>query len=444
MFQDRSHLLPPRSFAKLVGATVADLDGDGQFEIFLAAANGPNRLLKWTVTGLRDVAPPVLADVDRDGRVAVAADCDGDGREELYLLNEGSDADRLFDPRPDGWSDLLAAPGSRAARGPHPGRAVAAFDRRGHGRYAFVLATNDGPLRLLECPDAGGIADLAPALGIDRPVAGAGIALAPLASPRCDLFLAAARGSNALFRNTGLGTFLEVAVEHGLADAAELSVAATVVDDGDGASGLAVLNADGPHRLFLRRDDGIYRDAATPAMALPGDARFAVVADFDNDGFEELLVFHRGEANRFFRRTDTGWSVIDPGPLAAEPGACAAAILDIDRDGILELVSANGTAAPTLWKGIANGNAWLRVRPLTRFGAPARGAIVRLLAGGRRQQRVVCCGNGSTGQMEPVAHFGLGSCERIDHVQVTWPDGTLARIEAPAACTTIDLRYPGT
>ena len=48
MFLDRSHLLPPRSFAKLAGVTVADLDGDGQFEFFIAAANGPNRLLKWT------------------------------------------------------------------------------------------------------------------------------------------------------------------------------------------------------------------------------------------------------------------------------------------------------------------------------------------------------------------------------------------------------------
>ena len=266
-----------------------------------------------------------------------------------------------------------------------------------------------------------------------------------LASPRCDLYLAAACGSNALFRNTGLGTFLEVAAEHGLADAAESSVAAAPFDDGDGSTGLAVLNADGPHRLFVRRDDGLFRDVASPAMAFPCDARFAVIADFDNDGFEELLVFNRGDSNRFFRRSDAaGWTVADPGPAGAEPGACGAAVADIDRDGVLELLVSYGSASPAFLKWPANGNAWSRVRPLTRFGAPARGAVVRLAAGGRRQIRTICGGNGWAGQMEPVAHFGLGACEKIDHVQVTWPDGTLAKLESPGVRTTIEMRYPGT
>jgi hypothetical protein len=438
MFVDCSHLLPARSTATLAGATTADVDGDGQFE-FLLAANGANRVLKWTGAGFRDVAPPELADAERDGRGCIAADIDGDGREELYLVNDGAGADRLLDCEPHGWTDRLATVSQPVAT-----RAAAAFDRRGNGRYALALAGNDGPLRLLEFPDRATVADLAPALGIDLPLPGAALAAAPWASTRTDLFLAGARGSNALFRNTGLGTFLEVAAEHGLDDPDESSVAAIPLDDGDGQFALAVATADGPHRLFVRRDDGSYRNLASPALAFPGDARALIAADFDNDGREELLIFLRGEPNRLFRQDGGHWHALEPGPLGALGAVTGATVADIDRDGALELLLTRGSAAPALWKSPASANAWLRVRPFTRFGAPARGAVVRLVAGGRTQVRVVCGGCGTLGQHEPVAHFGLGALDRVEHVQVTWPDGTLARLEAPTVRTTIDMRYPGT
>lgn len=443
MFIDHSHLLPARFPAKLAGVTVVDVDGDGHFEFFLAATNGPNRVLKWTGTSFRDAAPPLMTDLERDGRGCIAADFDGDGREELYLVNDGPETDRLFDFQPDGWVDLFEQSVHASSRGPNTSRAVAAIDRRGHGRYGFAIAGDGGPLRLLEFLERNAIADLAPALGIDLATLGGALAVAPLASGRSDLFCANSRGPNFLFRNTGLGTFLEVATEHGLADVSETSVVATAFDDGEGAAGILVANADGPHRLFARRDDGTFRNFASPAMAFPSDARTVVAADFDNDGFEELLVVNGNEPSRFFRKSpgaDGGWTMIDPG--AAEFGTGAAAA-DIDRDGRLELLISRGDSSPLFLKWPENGNAWLRVRPLTRFGAPARGAVVRLVMAGRVQVRTICGGSGSLCQMEPVAHFGLGSCGRVDSVQITWPDGTLAKIERPAIGGTLEVRYPG-
>ncbi len=446
MFLDCSHELPARVPAWLTGVCVWDFDGDGQSEVFLSA-RGANRILKWTNEYVRELIVPVLADPERAGRGAIAADFDGDGRDELYLVNENAQADRLFDFRPEGWFDLFSTSPHEPVFGPYPTRSVAALDRRGHGRYSFAIASQGGPLRLLERPDMNSIVELAPALGIDLPMIGGALLVAPLASQRPDLFSANQSGTNRLFRNTGLGTFLEVALEHGLADPDESGIGATLFDAGDGTHGILVAVADGPHRLFARRDDAIFRNLVSPAMAFPSDTRTVVVADFDNDGFEEILFINRQDANRFFRRQpgeDCHWIVSDPGPVVSEAGGTGAAVGDFDQDGRLELVMTRGDSPPLLARWAENDSAWLRVRPLTRFGAAARGAFVRLVSGGRIQVRTICGGSGSLCQMEPVAHFGLGTQRAIESVQIVWPDGTLAKIEHPEACREIVVRYPGT
>ena len=69
-------------------------------------------------------------------------------------------------------------------------------------------------------------------------------------------------------------------------------------------------------------------------------------------------------------------------------------------------------------------NAFLRVLPKTRGGAPARGSVVTLTPGS--QMRVIDSGSGYLCQMEPVAHFGLGpDSEAADtwSVTVQFPDG---------------------
>ena len=62
---------------------------------------------------------------------------------------------------------------------------------------------------------------------------------------------------------------------------------------------------------------------------------------------------------------------------------------------------------------------------LHKTGAPARGSSVRLvLNDGSSQMRVIDAGSGYLCQMEPVAHFGLGSKVPLSMmVEVRWPDG---------------------
>ena len=427
MFVDVSGTIghnPPRMHS---GVAVADFDGDGLSEFVVAGFGGPNRLLRQAGSQLRDVAPPSFADADQLAAGLAAGDIDGDGREELYLLNvdtvagPGNPADRLIKPRLDGtWEDLFERDEHHQLRNLASGRSVAAIDRRGVGRYGFFVANHGRPMRLYELGPEGTLADLAPPLGLAHTTGGRGVLTVPVFSQHTDIVCVNERGPNLAFRNRGDGTFDEHAGDWGLADAAEHGRSVTAFDAGDGELGLCWGNWEGPHRLMIRGDDGTWNDRATAALALPSAVRTIVAADFDNDGHDELFFNNVGEPNRLFRVSadpdapgDVAITMLDPADARdAEGFGTGAAVCDIDGDGVLELLIARGERGPQplgLFKARGvEANNWLRVRPLTRFGAPARGAMVHAEAAGRVRVKGVSGGSGYLCQMEPVAHFGFG------------------------------------
>jgi hypothetical protein len=456
MFSDASHLFRHNPPALHYGVAVTDVDGDGRSEFVVAGYGCPNRVLRYDGKYLWDIAPRSLADPDRQAIGLAAGDIDGDGQEELYVLTTDtysgpkSYADRLFDhdPTTGQWHDLFSRPENRSVRNLNSGRSVAALDRRGIGRYGFVVANYGRPFRYYESGGDGRLTDLAPPLGLNFTTGGRGLWVGPLVSDRSDLLCINERGTNFLLRNTGLGTFLEIAAEVRLHDPDEHGRGVAVFDaDDDGRLDVAWGNWDGPHRLMIRQPDGTFRDRATPAMALPSPVRNVIVADFDNDGYEELFFHNLGEANRLFRRVNSEWRLTDAGDANLPNGlGTGAAVADIDGDGRLELLLAHGESIPQplgLFRVAATDHHWLRVAPKTRFRAPARGALVRLTAGGRTQLRVIDGGSGYLCQMEPVAHFGLGNVSHIESVRVIWPDGANTTIRDPGLRRTIEVDYPG-
>src|SRR4029079_13494428 len=163
-------------------------------------------------------------------------------------------------------------------------------------------------------------------------------------------------------------------------------------------------------------------------LAFPSSVRTVIAADFDNDGYDELFFNNIGEANRLFRALSNPHSprvgepdghapaespslpeiaMLDPGAALDPDGfGTGAAVCDIDGDRGLALLVARGERGPQplgIYKARAvEANNWLRVRPLTRFSAPARGAVVRAEAAGRVRVKGICGGSGYLCQMEPV------------------------------------------
>jgi hypothetical protein len=470
MFMDVSGAItanPPRTYT---GVAVTDLDHDGRFEFVVTATDGPNRVLKWVGDLLREATPPRIALAERRSCAVAAADLDGDGREELYVVNEGDgvetgEGDCLFKANPDGqWEDLFSRTENLPLRNASSGRDVAVIDRRGVGRYGFLVSNEDHPIRLYEQGLGRGLTDLAPALGLALRCRGRGLLTMPVLSDLPDVIALNEFGPNYAFINQGDGTFRECAAALGLDDAEERSRCVVAVDaNGDADLDLCWGNWDGPHRLVARNRDGLWRQEATAAFAFPTALNTVIAADFDNDGQDELFFHNYAEPNRLFQVRRTGRPPASAGfeseilspPSAelamAEPGEAddptgngtGAAICDIDGDGVLELLLARDSQPLALFKSrAASANNWLRIRPLTRFNAPARGAVVRVEALGRVSVRGVCGGSGYQCQMEPVAHFGLGPNGKAERVQVTWPDGASVILMNPRANRTITVPYP--
>ena len=147
---------------------------------------------------------------------------------------------------------------------------------------------------------------------------------------------------------------------------------------------------------------------------------------------------------RLFAFRDGEWREI-PLDDAREQGGLGtgAAVGDFDLDGRLELLIAHGESALqplTLYRSQPNDNRYLRVLPRTAEGAPARGAIVTVRAGDRVWKRVIDAGSGYLCQMEPVAHFGLGTLDRVDEIEITFPTGRTMRFEHHDVNCLVELR----
>ncbi|MDS0298683.1 CRTAC1 family protein [Halogeometricum sp. S1BR25-6] len=443
MFEDRSGRLPDRRPLKGYGAAVTT--GPGGPRLFIGGYGTDNRVLAAGDDGLADVTPDPLRDPHGHAFGVVAADVDADGDEEVYVHNSdayggiSTEQDRLFDRTAVGWRDLFGLPVNAGRENVRAGRSVAAVDRLGTGRYGLLLACYGAPMRFYELGDDGEVTDMAEDVGVDFLTGGRSLVAGPIVTDRTDVFVGNERGPNYLLRNDG-GRFTDVADELALDAPAEHARGVALVDpDGDGAFDLVVGNWEGPNRLFERRTGGegngsdgdpTFVDVAPAEWAEPTRTRTVLAADFDNDGAPEVFVNAMGAPNRLLRYRDGAWVASDPG-AASEPRGLGtgATVCDVDGDGTLELLVVHGEIGPQPLSLYAapNDNGWLRVRPLTEHGAPARNAVVTLRTDRGTQTRLVDGGSGYLCQTEPVAHFGLGGDTAAaavpEAVRVRWPGG---------------------
>eukprot|EP00850_Spirogloea_muscicola_P014637 SM000106S13985 [mRNA] locus=s106:425972:430759:+ [translate_table: standard] len=398
----------------LYGVCAADLDGDGKTELFVCGFGTENLLLKqlsaslqcqpnelfvvqWNGQMLENIAKGTpLEDLERRAIGVTAGDFDGDGQEELYVLNTDTFlgrkklTDRLFDRTADG--------------------------------YGFFVANYGGVMKLFEMGEDNFVVDSAADAGLVKyPTGGRALVALPLISQfGMDVFAGNEGGPNFLFcnKNDGSGRYVECAAAFGLMDAEENCRGVAVLDvDGSGELGLATGNWQGPHRLFapagpgprggasalgfkdVSPEAGGFKDVAPPSMAKPSPIRTVIAADFDNDGLEELFFNNIGSPNRLFRQDGPGrWVEENIGDAEEANGlGTGAAVADIDGDGRLELLVAHGELRPqplSFYRPPTNNNAWLRIRPLTKQGAPARGASVYITdETGRSQRRVIDAGS---------------------------------------------------
>jgi enediyne biosynthesis protein E4 len=132
-------------------------------------------------------------------------------------------------------------------------------------------------------------------------------------------------------------------------------------------------------------------------------------------------LFHN-ETNGKFVETSAAAGLTTLPPRAGRGVAFA----DFDNDGFVDMVVSNDGDPPTLLHNSGNnGNHFVNFKLVgTKSNRDALGARIRVTAGGISQIREIMGGGSYLSQSDLRANFGLNKNTVVQNVEVTWPSGT--------------------
>ena len=450
-FKDISDIIENNEPRLSYGVAVSDVNNDNKFEFVVTGFGYKNLALGFENNNLvNTIDNEIFNDTERKTIGVAACDIDKDGFEEVYFLNtdtysgDKKYSDRLLDKKQKKFFDLFEIEKNKTSLNLTAGRSVVCVDRNGNGVYGFYVANYGGPTRFYELNN-NLLIDKAPKLKIDRVTGGRAVVAGHIISDNTDIFAANERGSNFLYKNNN-GSFTELSNEYEVQDKYENGRGTTLSDVFyRGQLDIVSSNWNGNHRIFAL-DGNEFRDIAQPDFNEPTRIRTVISADFDNDGFDEIFMNNIGQPNKLFKILDNGvLKKIDIQVGLEYFGlGTGAAVADIDNDGILELLVAHGESGMqplSLYKAdIKEKFNYIRIQPLNKFGAPARGATVTLISNLRKHSKTIDAGSGYLCQMEPVAHFGLRKGEKIRSVVIQWTNGQKKSLKISKINKTIKVK----
>ena len=396
------------------GVSVTDVNQDGNFDFIVTGFGYLNLALSYENGKLINIVNQKKFSDEFRRTIGVAAcDMDKDGYEEIYFLNTDTYSgtkkysDRLIDLEKGNFIDLFEIEKNQKDLNLTAGRSVVCVDRKGDGNYGVYVANYGGPTRYYEYNDDI-IVDKSVQLNLAKVTGGRAVVAGHIISDKIDIFAANERGANFLYKNDE-GKFLDVAYEYRVQDVLQ-NGRGTALSDIYYRGRLDILNGNwgGFHRAYVLKND-IFEDIAKPPFDKPSRIRTVISADLDNDGYDEVFLN-----------------------------------ADIDNDGILELLVSHGESKDqqlSLYKAKVNPeHKYLRIRPLNKYGAPARGATVTLISNLRKHSKTIDSGSGYLCQMEPVAHYGIRKNEKNIKIEVRWTNGKTKMISVKNLNQTITLK----
>ena len=321
-----------------------------------------------------------LIDIDNDGFLDFFV-CDDDGENKIF----GNDGSGGFVPR-DEWIDMSTQPPS---------------DNSGNYGSVWSDVSGNGKMDLYLSKCRSGVQDET--------------------DPR---------RVNALFVNTGNGEFEESAADFGIADGGQ-SWASDFADiNNNGRMDLFVINHDRESILYINEGHGQFSPAPLngeiPDLGSAGlQLQFA---DFDNDGFVDLIVAG-SRSFLFHNRGDGTFSVIEDAFDIHD--IYSLAVGDLNDDGFLDIYASYGSGLnnpgdidDAVWINRGNDYRFLRFRMRgTTSNRDGVGAIVKVYSELGTQVREVRAGESYGIQRSNILHFGMAEVERADSVVIQWPSG---------------------
>jgi tetratricopeptide (TPR) repeat protein len=446
------------------GIAVFDYDGDGSLDVAIACAHGGLSLYRNNGDGtFKDVS--VESGVYRavNGFGLAAGDYTNSGFPSLCVVRNGfyGGMVELWRNNGDGtFSDVSVESGVSAWA---TSFTCSWVDYDCDGKLDLFICTNLGglfdrkvPHKLFRNNGDGTFTDVAQEAGIHSPWGAIGHSWGDYNNDgHPDLFLSNTIGRPQLFRNNGDGTFTDVTKEAKL-DVPALAFNAQFVDiDNDGWLDIVQytwsIHEDTiysmrtghapPHghatRVYRNNRDGTF-SIVSPDLGLTEcwGSMSGNAADINNDGHLDIVLGNGGPLmdrsepmvvleNDGGRFRDVTFSAGLPIMGKGHGINCA----DLFGDGRLSILCATGGAYPgdlmttsVFAPKRRPGNYLAVVLQGTKSNRGAVGARLKLVAGGREQHRVLN-GGSNFGCLPPQQHFGLGTLEQAESLEVWWPSG---------------------
>lgn len=445
------------------GVTMADIDADGDLDIYVAKHDAPNTLFinngngtfseqarKFGLDFCCTSQQATFFDYDRDGDLdiylAVNGDAKGeafkrDGNPDRLLRNNGNGtfsdvsnqaeiSDKGYalsvmvgDYNNDGWSDVYVANDFEAPDllyiNNHDGTFTNRIRQWMKHTSIFSMGSdaadvnNDGNLDLFTV-------DMMPE---DHWRKMSHMGQSSVYDPKFD---SAQLMRNMLHINRGNGTFLEVGQLAGIAET-----------DWSWAPLFADYDNDGDKDLFI--SNGYKRDVQN----------LDVIHNINNRSFDPINVIRkvpsvklqnylfRNDGGLNFTKMSNQWGAIQ---MVNTNGA---AFADLDLDGDLDLVMNNIDSVAFIYQNLAAdqhlGNYLQVALQGGRSNRAALGARVTISVGGRSQMVECTPVRGYMSSINCPLHFGLGDATAVDSITVRWPNGAVQTMTTVAANQVVNI-----
>lgn len=391
------------------GMACGDFNNDGFTDVSWGDGSGYTRILHWNGTNYTATNVTTLTGATPDfPQGCNFHDINNDGFLDAFTCNDNTTSD-IFegDGTPTGWT---------WNQGLIPLATVPASDNSGNYASIFTDINNDGFIDLMITHCRQGVTQPTDPRRIDQ-----------------------------IFINNGNGTYTQdVTNWTNLRDGAQGWSTASGDIDNDGDMDLFVMNYDVNGKLMINDGTGIFTDTMATSGIYPSTGYFGTNAtfhDFDNDGYQDLLI--TGDNHYIFHNNGNltfSAVALNPFPYSTHKVA-AIGVGDLNYDGRLDCYasycdlfqSPSSTRNDKLWMNTtANSNHWV-VFDLIGGGIPgysntsAIGAIVKIYGPWGVQVREVRGGEAYGVQNTFAVHFGLGGATYIDSVVVLWPSGIVDR-----------------
>jgi hypothetical protein len=290
-------------------------------------------------------------------------------------------------------------------------------------------------------------------------------------SGKLDLFVTNDGQPNYLYQGNGKGKFEEIGFSSGVglseSGARQANMGIAVGDYlHTGRMSVLISHFDNEYAAFYRNDgDMNFTDVSLSSGVGRGTLGYVgwgdAFVDFDNDGWQDLFIVNGHvypqvdqirsdlrylEPKLLFRNQLNGTfkdiSKLVGTAIQTPQVSRGMAVGDLFNDGKLEAVVENLKGQPMILRPEGGPqNHWISLQlEGVKSNRLALNARIRVTAGDLVQLGEVLSGGSYLSQSDLRIHFGLGSHERVDKTEVTWPDGTVETLNNLAADHFYSLR----